>query len=107
MNAVEMKNTARNATVALLTDTFSAVDAVQYADNAWAILQEVDGQEIWTSIEVKTKQYKDTSKTPAFDPFEAAKEWEAEKKVKEEEKAAKAAERERKKAEKEKKKKED
>lgn len=106
MNAVEMKNAARNATVALLTETFNAVEAVQYADNAWAILQEVDGQEIWTSVEVKTKQYKETTKTPAFDPYAAAEEWETEKRIKAEEKAAKEAERERKKAEKEAKKKE-
>ena len=77
MNATEMKNTARNATVNAMMETLNALEAVQFADNAWAILQEVEGQEIWTSVEVKTKQYKPTSTTEAFDLLELElNEWE-------------------------------
>ena len=94
MNATEMKNTARNATVNAMMETLNALEAVQFADNAWAILQEVEGQEIWTSVEVKTKQYKPTSTTEAFDPYEKAAEWQEEKRIKAENAAIKAAEKE-------------
>ena len=103
MNAVEMKNVARNATVSAMMETLNALEAVQFADNAWAILQEVEGQEIWTSVEVKTKQYKPTSTTEAFDPYEKATEWQEEKRIKAENAELKKAEREAKKVKKEKK----
>lgn len=96
MNANEMKNVARTATVNALSDFLIANDAVQFADASWAILQEVEGQEIWTEISVKTKAYKPTKVTPAFDPFEVAEIWKEEKKIKEQEKAEKVAEKERK-----------
>lgn len=91
MNANEIKAIARTNTVALLTDVLAKADAVQFADNSWAILQEVDGQEVWTEISVKTKAYKATKVAPAFDPFEAAQVWQEEKEAKVAEKAAKAA----------------
>ena len=94
MNATEMKNIARNATVNAMMETLNALEAVQFADNAWAILQEVEGQEIWTSVEVKTKQYKPPSTTAAFDPYEKAAEWQEEKRIKAENAAIKAAEKE-------------
>ena len=92
MNATEMKSIARANTVALLSDVLENAAAVQFADNSWAILQTIDGQEIWTEISVKTKAYKATKIAPAFDPFEAAQAWQEEKRIKAEEKAAKAAE---------------
>ena len=92
MNATEMKSIARANTVTLLTDVLENAAAVQFADNSWAILQTIDGQEIWTEISVKTKAYKATKIAPAFDPFEAAQAWQEEKRIKAEEKAAKAAE---------------
>jgi hypothetical protein len=99
MNATEMKNTARNATVTAMMETLNALEAVQFADNAWAILQEVEGQEIWTSVEIKTKQYKPTSTTEAFDPYEKAAEWQEEKRIKAAEKEAKAKKKAKKEAE--------
>lgn len=99
MNANEIKSTARANTVALLSDVFEANAAVQFADASWAILQEVDGQEVWTEITVKSKAYRPTKVSSAFDPYEEAKAWQfvkevkaAEKKAKEEEKARKLAE---------------
>ena len=92
MNSNEIKNTARNFTVDLLKEVFEANDAVQFADASWAILHLIDGQEIWTEVTVKSKAYKPTKISPAFDPYEAAEAWREEKKIKAEEKAAKDAE---------------
>lgn len=102
MNAAEIKNTARYATAALLTDVFEQTDAVQFADASWAILQVIDGQEVWTEVTVKSKAYKPTKVSPAFDPFEVAEAWKEEKALKEAEKKAKEEEKARKLAEKEK-----
>lgn len=106
MNANEMKNAARNATLNILMDTLIANDAVQFADASYAILQEIDGQEIWTEVTVKSKAFKPTKVSPAFDPFETAQIWQEEKEMKAKEKADKAAEKERKTTEREKKKEE-
>lgn len=92
MTANEIRTTARDNTAALLTEVFNANDAVQFADASWAILQEIDGQEVWTEITVKSKAYKPTKVADAFDPFVAAEAWKEEKRIKAEEKAAKAAE---------------
>ena len=92
MNANELKSTARDLTVATLTDVLSANDAVQFADASFAILPVVDGQEIWTEITVKSKAYKPTKVAPAFDPYEVAENWKAEKEMKATAKAEKEAE---------------
>ena len=92
MNATEMKSAARNATISALRDTLEDQAAVQFADASWAILQTIDGQEIWTEVTIKTKAYKPTKVTPAFDPYEAAEVWKEEKRIKAEEKAEKDAE---------------
>jgi len=67
-------------------------DAVKFADASFAILQTVDGQEVWTEVTVKSKAYKPTKVSPAFDPYEVAEAWEAEKKIKADAKAVKEAE---------------
>ena len=90
MNASEIKATARNTTAALLTDVLTANDAVQFADGSWAILQVVDGQEVWTEITVKSKAYKATKVSPAFDPYVTAQEWQEDKRMKAEKAAEKA-----------------
>lgn len=92
MNSTEMKNVARNVTIAALRDTLEEQAAVQFSDASWAILQTVDGQEIWCEVTIKTKAYKPTKVSPAFDPYEAAEAWKEEKRIKAEEKAAKDAE---------------
>ena len=76
MNANEIKSAARQMTIAALMP----------------VLQEVDGQEVWTEISVKSKAYKPTKISPAFDPYEVAAAWEEEKKIKAGVKAAKEAE---------------
>ena len=92
MNMNEMKATARQMTIAAIMPSLLENDAVKFADGSFAILQTVDGQEVWTEVTIKSKAWKDTKVSKAFDPFEAAQEWEAEKKVKADNKAAKEAE---------------
>lgn len=92
MNANEIKSTARQMTIAALMPVLQENDAVKFADASFAILQTVDGQEVWTEVTVKSKAYKPTKVSPAFDPYEVAEAWEAEKRIKDENKAAKAAE---------------
>ena len=92
MNMNEMKATARQMTIAAIMPSLMENDAVKFADGSFAILQTVDGQEVWTEVTVKSKAWKDTKVSKAFDPFEAAQEWEAEKKIKADNKAAKEAE---------------
>ena len=92
MNATEIKNAARNATIAALRDALEGQAAVQFADASWAILQTIDGQEVWTEVTIKTKAYKATKVTPVFDPYEVAEAWQEDKRIKAEEKAEKDAE---------------
>ena len=92
MNMNEMKATARQMTIAAIMPALMENEAVKFADGSFAILQNVDGQEIWTEVSVKSKAWKDTKVSKAFDPYEAAEEWEAERKVKADNKAAKEAE---------------
>lgn len=103
MNATEIKNAARSATINALMDALNANDAVQFADASWAILQNVDDQEVWTEVTIKSKAYKPTKVSPAFDPYEAAEDWKAEKEVRAAEKKAKEEEKAKKIAEKKKK----
>lgn len=92
MNMNEMKATARQMTIAAIMPSLMENEAVKFADGSFAILQEVDGQEIWTEVSVKSKAWKDTKVSKAFDPFEAAQEWEQERKIKADAKAARDAE---------------
>lgn len=96
MNASEIKSVARANTVALLSDVFEANDAVQFADASWAILQEIDGQEVWTEITVKSKAYKPTKVSPAFDPYISAEAWKEEQKIKQQNKEEKELEKQKK-----------
>ena len=92
MNANEIKATARQMTIAAIMPMLQENDAVKFADGSFAILQNVDGQEIWTEVSVKSKAWKDTKVSKAFDPFIAAEEWEAERKIKADAKATREAE---------------
>ena len=92
MNANEIKSTARQMTIAAIMPSLQENNAVKFADGSFAILQTVDGQEVWTEVSVKSKAYKDTKVSKAFDPRRAAQEWEAERQSKADNKAAKEAE---------------
>lgn len=92
MNMNEMKATARQMTIAAIMPSLMENDAVKFADGSFAILQIVDGQEIWTEVTVKSKAWKDTKVSKAFDPYEAAQEWEEDRRIKADNKAAKEKE---------------
>ena len=92
MNANEIKTAARNLTVNAIMEALTANEAVQFADASFAILQTIDGQEVWTEVTVKSKAYKPTKVSPAFDPYEVAEAWKQEKEIKAKEKAEKEAE---------------
>lgn len=92
MKDSEIKSTARANTIAKLNDVFTQYDAVQFADGSWAILEIVDGQEVWCEISVKSKAFKPTKISPIFDPYEVAEQWKEEKEIKEKAKAEKAKE---------------
>ena len=96
MTMNEMRSTARDLTRTALSSVLEVLDAVQFADGSFAVLQKVDGQEIWTEICIKSKSWKPTKVSEAFDPYEAAEAWHAEQAMKAEEKAAKAKEKEKK-----------
>lgn len=98
MTAAEMKATARQATIAAIMPSLQEHNAIKFADGSFAILQNVEGQDIWTEVTVKSKNYKDTKVSKAFNPREAAQAWEEERRVKAEIKAANEAEKAAKKA---------
>ena len=56
-----------------------ADDGEQYGDFEIAVPVEVGGAERWAKVTVVCGQLKDTKSSPAFDPFVAREEWEADK----------------------------
>lgn len=96
MNANEIKATARQMTIEAIMPSLMENDAVKFADGSFAILQTVDGQEVWTEVTVKSKAYKATKVSEAFDPYIKAAEWEAERRVKEQNKEEKEKEKQKK-----------
>lgn len=96
MNANEIKTTARNLTAEALMEVLNANDAVQFADASWAILQTIDGQEVWTEVTVKSKAYKPTKVSPAFDPYISAEAWKEEQRIKQQNKEEKELEKQKK-----------
>ena len=64
MTTTERKNVARANTLNLIMSILEENEAVQFADNSFAILQNVEGEEFWTEISVKTKANKATKISP-------------------------------------------
>ena len=90
MNQLQMKIAARAMTIAQLQEALESLAAVQFGDANFAVLQEVDDQEIWTEISVKAKAFTPTKTSPEFDPFVVAEQWKADKEADAREKAEKA-----------------
>lgn len=88
MNVNEVRASVREYVVATMEDFLKESNAIQFDDASWAIPVSVDGMTVYAEVSVKTKAWKDTKTTPAFNPETAIAKWEAEK----EEKAQKAAE---------------
>ena len=84
MNQNTMKTIARDTTAEMLDSFFTAHNAIQFADASWAISQNIEGQQIWTEITIKSKAFMPTRAHDEFNPYDAAEKWLAEKKKKEE-----------------------
>lgn len=98
MNDLEIKREARRVVCEWFAPVIDERAGEQYEDADWAIPVTIDGKEIWVGLNFKVKNFKDSGKRKAFDPFVAAEEWQArlaedaEKKALREEKKAKKAE---------------
>lgn len=92
MNINEIRSTARQMTIEAIMPSLMDNDAVKFGDGSFAILQRVDGEEVWCEISVKTKAFRETKRGAAFDPYEAAEVWQKETEIKAAEKERKAAE---------------
>ena len=91
MNVNEIREAARMMTIEELMPVFEKCSAVKWCDNGFAILQRVDEQEVWVSVDLTVKAWKPTKRSKAFDPYEEAAAWEEEKRIKAGIKAEKAA----------------
>lgn len=95
MTEIEMKRAAVQHIREILAPTLEEHNAEEWNPNKFAIPVDVNGQEIWVSVDLSSKAFKETKRYPAFDPFQKRAEWEAERAAKEreaEEKAKKKAE---------------
>ena len=73
MTTTEIRATARQNVVSALMPVFLDLDSpTKIGDGEYAVRQEIDGQEVWTSIKVTVKAWKDTKVNKAFDAREAA-----------------------------------
>lgn len=72
MNKLQMRGVAVLKASELLTLPEIAENA---GHNCYAIPVEVNGQEIWVTVTLQAKQWYDTERTKAFDPFVAEAEW--------------------------------
>ena len=78
MTTTEIRATARQNVVSALMPVFLDLDSpTKIGDGEYAVRQEIDGQEIWTSIKVTVKAWKDTKVNKAFNAKDAAAEYEA------------------------------
>lgn len=91
MNTNEVRAAVREFVVGQMEDFLNENNAIQFEDSAWAIPVSVDGMTVYAEVSVKTKAWKDTKTSPAFNPETAIKKWEAEKYEKEQKAAEKAA----------------
>ena len=91
MNTNEVRAAVREFVVGQMEDFLKENSAIQFEDSAWAIPVSVDGMTVYAEVSVKTKAWKDTKTSPAFNPETAIAKWEAEKYEKEQKAAEKAA----------------
>lgn len=91
MNTNEIRAAVRDYTVNQMKDFLETNNAIQFDDASWAIPVSVDGQTVYAEVSVKTKAWKATKSTEAFNPETAIAKWEAEKFEKEQKAAEKAA----------------
>jgi hypothetical protein len=92
MNVNEVRASVREYVVDRMEDFLKENDAIQFDDASWAIPVGVDGMTVYAEVSVKTKAWKDTKTSPAFNPETAIAKWDAAKFEKEQKAAEKAAE---------------
>ena len=80
MNVNEIRQEASMRVIAELIPVLEQNNAIKFANGSFAIEEIVNGQHVWVEVSVKTKAWKDTKRTKAFNPYEAADAWEKEKK---------------------------
>ena len=84
MNNTEIRATARQNVVEVLMNSIIECDSpMKVGDGEFAVREEVDGQEVWVTIKVTAKNWKDTKATKAYNPKDKAAEWEIKKQIKE------------------------
>lgn len=91
MNVNEIRAAVREYIVSTMEDFLKESNAIQFDEGSWAIPVSVDGKTIYAEVSVKTKAWKDTKTSPAFNPETAVAKWEAEKEERERKAAEKAA----------------
>lgn len=91
MNVNEVRAAVREFVVSTMEDFLKESNAIQFDDGSWAIPVSVDGMTVYAEVSVKTKAWKDTKTSPAFNPETAVAKWEAEKEERERKAAEKAA----------------
>ena len=75
MNDMEKRKAARDMVIAKFINAINENEGEQFDECAWAFSTDVEGQEIWVEMSFKAKAFKDTKRSKAFDPFEAAEDW--------------------------------
>ena len=91
MNVNEVRAAAREFVVGKMENFLKENNAIQFDDSAWAIPVLVDDMKVYVEVSVKTKAWKDTKVSPAFNPKTAIARWKAEKEERERKAAEKAA----------------
>lgn len=90
LTMAQVKENAKNEVKERLNGFLTENEAVQFDDNSFAVLTEIEGQEVWVEISLTAKQYTKTKVADPFDPYEKAQEWQDEVALKAKEKETKA-----------------
>ena len=91
MNVNEIRAAVREYIVSTMEDFLKESNAIQFDEGSWAIPVSVDGKTIYAEVSVKTKAWKDTKTSPAFNPETAVAKWEERERKAAEKAAAKKA----------------
>ena len=83
MSISEIRATARqNVVNVLMNSIIDCNSPMKVGDGEYAVKQNVDGQDVWVTVKVTAKNWKDTKLNKAYNPREKAAEWEAKKNLK-------------------------
>lgn len=88
MTAAEIKEISKANVLDALRETLEKLN-VEMVGNIAYIPQTIGDTELWVEVKLTAKQYIDTTKSPAFDPFVARQAYEEEMEIKRKEKEEK------------------